>query len=301
MMGKRLAKRDSRPELLVSSPALRALTTAQLIADELGYRRERIVVDDRLYGSSPERLLDLVRALDDKVERGMLFGHNPEFGELAHRLSDQITEMPTCAVVEFGFDTKKWADVGTDAPVKANLEAVAKALGEDVDDITAVILDRERHADIIRECREAGARIKLIQDGDVTAAITAAIRGTNDHLAVGIGGARQTVLTAAALRCLGGALQAQFWPVSRTEIAQAREYGFEDMDKVFTLDELAPAEVVVAATGVTNGDLLRGVRYLADSARTQSLVLCTRCNWVRFVDGIHFFARERREEIRLLG
>ena len=126
MMGKRLAKHDSRPELLVSSPALRALTTAQLIADELGYRRERIVVDDRLYGSSPERVLDLVRALDDKVERAMLFGHNPEFGELAHRLSDQITEMPTCAVAEFGFDTKKWADVGNDPPVEVKLDSPKK-------------------------------------------------------------------------------------------------------------------------------------------------------------------------------
>jgi fructose-1,6-bisphosphatase II len=135
----------------------------------------------------------------------------------------------------------------------------------------------------------------------VTSAITAAIRGTNDHLAVGVGGARQTVMAAAALRCLGGELQAQFWPVSRTEIAQAREYGFEDMEKVFTIEELAPSDVIVAATGVTTGDLLRGVRYLTDSARTQSLVMCTRCNWVRFVDGIHFFARERREEIRLLG
>ena len=109
------------------------------------------------------------------------------------------------------------------------------------------------------------------------------------------------MIAAAALRCLGGELQAQFWPVSRTEITQAREYGFEDMEKVFTIEELAPRDVIVAATGVSNGDLLRGVRYLADSARTQSLVMCTRCNWVRFVDGIHFFARERREEVRLLG
>ena len=163
------------------------------------------------------------------------------------------------------------------------------------------MLDRPRHHDLLEELRESGVRIKLIQDGDVTAAITASIRGTNDHLAVGIGGARQAVIAAAALRCLGGELQAQFWPVSRSEIAQAREYGYEDMEKVFTNEELAPNDVIVAATGVSTGDLLRGVRYLADSARTQSLVMCTRCNWVRFVDGTHFFARERREEIRLLG
>ena len=167
--------------------------------------------------------------------------------------------------------------------------------------MTAIVLDRPRHHDLIEELRLSGARIKLIQDGDVTSSITAAIRGTNDHLAIGIGGARQAAIAAAALRCLGGELQAQFWPVSRSEIIQAREDGFEDMDKVFTIEELAPSDVIVAATGVSTGDLLRGVRYLADSARTHSLVMCTRCNWVRFVDGIHFFARERREEIRLLG
>ncbi len=186
-------------------------------------------------------------------------------------------------------------------PVAENVHAIAEALGRNTNDVTAIVLDRPRHHDLIEELRQSGARIKLIQDGDVTAAITAAVRGTNDHLAIGIGGARQAVIAAAALRCLGGELQAQFWPVSRSEIAQAREYGYEDMDKVLTNEELAPNDAIVAATGVSNGDLLRGVRYLADSARTQSLVMCTRCNWVRFVDGTHFFARERREDVRLLG
>jgi fructose-1,6-bisphosphatase II len=182
-----------------------------------------------------------------------------------------------------------------------NVASIAEAYGRRPGDITAIVLDRPRHHDLIEEIRAAGARIKLIQDGDVTASITAAVRGTNDHLAVGIGGARQAVLSAAALRCLGGELQAQFWPTSRDEIDQAREHGIDDPYKVFETDELAPGEVIVAATGVTNGDLLRGVRFLTDSARTHSLVLCTRHNWVRFVDGIHFFARERREEVRLLG
>src|SRR5438105_4609447 len=149
--------------------------------------------------------------------------------------------------------------------------------------------------------RAAGARIKLIQDGDVTASISAAIRGTNDHLSVGIGGTRQAVISAAALRCLGGELQAQLWPTTRTEIESARAQGIDDVNRVFTLDDLAPGETIVAATGVSNGDLLRGVQFLADSARTRSLVMCTRCNWVRFVDGIHFFARERRGEVRLPG
>jgi fructose-1,6-bisphosphatase II len=186
-------------------------------------------------------------------------------------------------------------------PVGDNVRAIADAFGRNTNDITAIVLDRPRHHDLIEEIRTAGARIKLIQDGDVTASITAAIRGTNDHLAIGIGGSRQALLSAAALRCLGGELQAQLWPTTRGEIEAAREHGIEDVNKVFETGELAPGEVIVAATGVTNGDLLRGVRFLADSARTHSIVMCTRHNWVRFVDGIHFFARDRREEVRLLG
>jgi fructose-1,6-bisphosphatase II len=186
-------------------------------------------------------------------------------------------------------------------PVVENIRAIADAFGRTPADITAIVLDRPRHHDLVDEIRSAGARIKLIQDGDVTASISAAIRGTNDHLAIGIGGTRQAVLAAAALRCLGGELQAQLWPVSRREIEAAREHGIEDVGRLFGIDDLAPSRVIFAATGVSSGDLLRGVRYLADSARTHSLVMCTTCNWVRFVDGVHFFARERREEVRLLS
>ena len=186
-------------------------------------------------------------------------------------------------------------------PIEENIRGIAEAFGRRVNDVTTIVLDRPRHHDLIEDIRAAGARIKLIQDGTVTASISAAIRGTNDHLAVGIGGTRQAVMSAAALRCLGGEVQAQLWPTTRTEIERAHEAGIDDVSRVFTTEELAPGEVIVVATGVSNGDLLRGVRYLADSARTHSLVMCTRCNWVRFVDGIHFFARERREEVRLLG
>jgi len=184
-------------------------------------------------------------------------------------------------------------------PVGDNVRAIAEAFGRMVNDVTTIILDRPRHHDLIEEIRASGARIKLIQDGDVTASISAAVRGTNDHLAIGIGGTRQAVLSAAALRCLGGELQAQLWPTRRREVAAAQEAGIEDLERLFTIEDLAPGEQIVVATGVSNGDLLRGVRFQADSAWTHSLVMCTRCNWVRFVDGIHFFARERREEVRL--
>jgi fructose-1,6-bisphosphatase II len=187
-------------------------------------------------------------------------------------------------------------------PVDENVRAIADAFGRNVNDITTIVLDRPRHHDLIEDIRRSGARIKLIQDGDVTASVSAAIRGTNDHLAIGIGGTRQAALSAAALRCLGGELQAQLWPTSRNEIDRAREdHEIGDVYQIFHTEDLARGDVIVAATGVSNGDLLRGVRFYADSARTHSLVMCTRCNWVRFVDGIHFFRRERREEVRLLG
>jgi fructose-1,6-bisphosphatase II len=186
-------------------------------------------------------------------------------------------------------------------PVGENIEAIAEAFGRRVGDITTIVLERPRHHDLIEEIRAAGARIKLIQDGDVTASVSAAIRGTNDHLAIGIGGTRQAVLAAAALRCLGGELQAQLWPVTRREIEEARTQGIDDVERVFSTEDLAPKQAIVCATGVSNSDLLRGVRFRADSAWTHTLVMCTRCNWVRFTEGIHFFQRERREEVRLPG
>ncbi len=121
-MGKRLAKLDVKPDLILSSPALRALATARLIADEVGYERKDIVVDDRLYASSARDLLAVVRALDPKLHLVMLFGHNPEFSDLAHRLSSEIDAMPTCAVAGFRFDTKAWSDVGELEPAKVTLD-----------------------------------------------------------------------------------------------------------------------------------------------------------------------------------
>jgi phosphohistidine phosphatase len=120
-MGKRLAKRDAKPDLIMSSPALRALTTAHLFADEIGYERKRIVIDDRLYARSAPDLLDVIRTLDTKLDRVMMFGHNPEFTDLAHQLSSEITDMPTCSVVEFRFDAKAWSDVGEVEPAQAML------------------------------------------------------------------------------------------------------------------------------------------------------------------------------------
>ena len=121
-VGERLAKRRAKPDLILSSPATRAVMTAEIIAKELDYKRSNIVLDDRLYAVSADDLLDVIRQLDDKAERVMLIGHNPELTELAHRLSSKITHLPTCAVAEFTFDAKSWTRIGKDKPIKVAFE-----------------------------------------------------------------------------------------------------------------------------------------------------------------------------------
>jgi fructose-1,6-bisphosphatase II len=237
-------------------------------------------------------------ALDPLEGRGIVArGGNGAMSMIAVGDADSLLTLPDMYMRKMAVGPRARGKIDINRPMVENVKAIADAFGRQVNDVTTIILDRPRHHDLIEEIRAAGARIKLIQDGDVTASISAAIRGTNDHLAIGIGGTRQAVMTAAALRCLGGEMQAQLWPTSRREIEQAAEQGIEDIHRLFTIDDLAPGETIVAATGVSNGDLLRGVRFLTDSARTHSLVMCTRCNWVRFVDGIHFFRRERRYDV----
>jgi fructose-1,6-bisphosphatase II len=241
-------------------------------------------------------------ALDPLEGRGVVArGGNGAMSMIVVGEPGHLRTLPDMYVRTIAVGPRARSKIDLRRPVAENIRAIADAFGRTVGDVTTIVLDRPRHHDLIEDIRAAGARIKLIQDGTVTAAISAAIRGTNDHLAIGIGGTRQAVLAAGALRCLGGELQAQLWPTSRREIDAAREHGIEDIEQIFTTEDLAAGEIIVAATGVSNGDLLRGVRFLRDSARTHSLVMCTRCNWVRFVDGIHFFARDRREEVRLLG
>jgi len=241
-------------------------------------------------------------ALDPLEGRGVVArGGNGAMSMIAVGERGSLLNLPDMYMRKLAVGPRARGSIDLLKPIGENVQAIANAFGRRPNDITTIVLDRPRHHDLIEEIRASGARIKLIQDGTVTASISAAIRGTNDHLAVGIGGTRQAVMSAAALRCLGGELQAQLWPTTRGEIEQAREAGIDDPTRVFNTEELAPGEVIVVATGVSNGDLLRGVRFLTDSARTHSLVMCTRCNWVRFIDGVHFFARDRREEVRLLG
>src|SRR4029079_3015160 len=181
-----------------------------------------------------------------------------------------------------------------------NIGRIAEALGRRINDITVVILDRPRHESLIAEVREAGARIKLITDGDLSAAISCAVSGTGVHAVMGIGGAPEGVLTAAALRCLGGEIQARFRYRSDEERARGAAMGHGDEERVYSTEDLASGEsLVFAATGVTAGDLLQGVRFFGGGARTHSLVMAYQAKQVRFVDTVHMFDRDSPPRVRL--
>jgi fructose-1,6-bisphosphatase II len=181
-----------------------------------------------------------------------------------------------------------------------NLGRIAEALGRKVGDITIVILERPRHDDLIAEVRAAGARIQLIGDGDLSAAISCAVSGTGVHAVMGIGGAPEGVITAAALRCLGGEIQARFRYRSPEERERGARMGHGDEDRVYHTEDLAPGEnIVFAATGVTTGDLLTGVKFFGGGARTHSLVMAYQTKQVRFVDTVHMFDRDSPPRVRL--
>jgi fructose-1,6-bisphosphatase class II len=170
-----------------------------------------------------------------------------------------------------------------------NLAAVAAAKGVPVADLTVVILDRPRHERLIEEVRKAGARIRLIKDGDVSAAIATCSRDNGVDLLLGIGGAPEGVIAAAALRCLGGEIQGRLKPRNQGEAERARAMGVRDVDQKLTMDALARGNVMFAATGVTHGDFLKGVRFRAQGALTQSVVMRSETMTVRWIDAEHNF------------
>ncbi|OPZ79057.1 MAG: Fructose-1,6-bisphosphatase class 2 [Actinobacteria bacterium ADurb.Bin444] len=177
--------------------------------------------------------------------------------------------------------------VDIEAPVEDTVQAIADAHGLKTGELTVIVLDRPRHDDLVAILRKAGARIKLIPDGDVMAGIATAVRGTGDHAYIGIGGAPEGIMTAAAMRCLGGEIVAKFWPLSRSEIARARSYGIEDIEARLHTNDMVRGHLVLAATGVTNGDVLRGVQYQPGGARTQTVIMCTKCRQIRYVNTVH--------------
>ncbi|MFF4798437.1 class II fructose-bisphosphatase [Streptomyces sp. NPDC001351] len=183
--------------------------------------------------------------------------------------------------------------VDIDAPVSVNIRRVAKAKRSTPEDVTVVILDRPRHEGIIKEIREAGARIKLISDGDVAGSIYALREGTGVDMLLGVGGTPEGIISACAVKCLGGTIQGKLWPKDDEERARAIEAG-HDLDRVLTTDDLVAGEnVFFVATGITDGELLRGVRYRSETATTESIVMRSKSGTVRQINSEHRLSKLR--------
>jgi fructose-1,6-bisphosphatase II len=176
-------------------------------------------------------------------------------------------------------------------PPVENLRRIADALGKYIEDITVVILDRPRHEKLVREVREAGARIKLIGDGDIAGALDTCFAETGVDVLMGIGGAPEGVIAAAALRCIGGDMQGRLRFRNDEERERARQMGVGELERVMTAPEMAGGDVMVAATGVTTGDFLKGVRFTGDGARSHSVVMRSKTGTLRYIETIHRFTR----------
>lgn len=196
-----------------------------------------------------------------------------------------LLHAPDCYMEKIIIGPAAKGAVELDAPVKQNLKAIARRLQRGVDDLVVVVLDRPRHQKLISEIREAGARIRLISDGDLSAGIAAAVAGTGVHLVMGTGGAPEGVLTAAALRCLNGEILARLVVKDDAQKERMQQMGIRDVTKIYNTTELAPGHrLVFAACGVTDGNLLRGVRFTGDGVLTQSVVMTSSTPKVRFIE-----------------
>jgi fructose-1,6-bisphosphatase II len=179
------------------------------------------------------------------------------------------------------------AAVDIDASVRDNIRGVAKALDLPASELIVVVLDRPRHEELAEQVRAAGARLKLIPDGDISAGIAAALRESGVHMTIGIGGSIEGVLVAAALRCVGGEMRARFWPVSRLQVDEVRAAGFEDVETPLTTADLARDGVLFSATAVTGGRFLRGIDVRRDGIQTETVIMCSNCHTVRTIKSLH--------------
>lgn len=204
----------------------------------------------------------------------------------------KLLRAPDTYMEKIAVGPKAVGSVELDRPPKENLRRVADALGKYVEDLTVVILDRPRHEKLVREVREAGARIKLIGDGDVAGALNTCFPETGVDVLMGTGGAPEGVISAAALRCIGGGFQGRLAFRNDEERQRAKAMGVRDLDRIFDIEELAGGSVMFAATGVTSGDFLKGVRFTGKGALTHSVVMRSRTGTVRFIETEHRFEGE---------
>src|SRR5712671_7516173 len=208
-----------------------------------------------------------------------------------------LLHAPDCYMEKIVVGPAAKGSVDLDAPVKHNLKSIARRLQRGVDDLVVVVLDRPRHQQLIADIREAGARIRLISDGDLSAGIAAAVAGTGVHAVMGSGGAPEGVLTAAALQCLNGEILGRLVVKDEAQVERMQAMGIHDVKRIYTTRELAPGHhLVFAACGVTDGNLLQGVRFTGDGVHTQAIVMTLNPARVRFVDTVHL---ENRPDVKV--
>jgi fructose-1,6-bisphosphatase II len=208
-----------------------------------------------------------------------------------------LLHAPDCYMEKIVVGPAAKGAVELDAPVKQNLKAIARRLQRGVDDLVVVVLDRPRHQQLMADIREAGARIRLISDGDLSAGIAAAVAGTGVHAVMGSGGAPEGVLTAAALRCLNGEILGRLVVKDEAQKERMQDMGIRDVNRIYNTPELAPGRgLVFAACGVTDGNLLKGVRFTGDGMHTQSVVMTSHPARVRFLDSTQL---ENRPDVKV--
>jgi fructose-1,6-bisphosphatase II len=208
-----------------------------------------------------------------------------------------LLHAPDCYMEKIVVGPAAKGAVDLDAPVKDNLRAIARRLEREVEDLVVIVLDRPRHEQLIADIREAGARIRLIGDGDLSAGIASAVVGTGVHAVMGTGGAPEGVLTAAALRCLNGEILGRLVIKDEQQAERIKCMGITDAQRIYGTADLAPGkEIIFAATGVTEGSLLKGVRFFGDGIRTHSLVMTLGFRQVRFIDTVYL---SRRPDVKV--
>jgi fructose-1,6-bisphosphatase II / sedoheptulose-1,7-bisphosphatase len=261
---------------------------------------------------NPDELLEIDIAVDPCEGTNLVaYGQNGSMAVLAISEKGGLFAAPDFYMKKLAAPPQAKGHVDINKSATENLKILAECLNRSIDELVVVVMKRDRHAELIKEIRDAGARVKLISDGDVSAAIACAFSGTNTHALMGIGAAPEGVISAAAMRCLGGHFQGQliYDPAvvktgligesKEANIARLNEMGITDIDRVYDTHELASGETVLfAACGITSGELMNGVRFFHGGARTQSLVISSQSKTARFVDTIHMFEQPKTLQIR---
>lgn len=260
---------------------------------------------------NPDELLEIDIAVDPCEGTNLVaYGQNGSMAVLAISEKGGLFAAPDFYMKKLAAPAQAKGKVDINKSATENLKILAECLDRGIDELVVVVMKRDRHNDLIKEIRDAGARVKLISDGDVSAAISCAFSGTNIHALMGIGAAPEGVISAAAMRCLGGHFQGQliYDPAivktgligesKEANIARLNEMGITDLDKVYDTNELASGETVLfAATGITPGVLMEGVRFFHGGARTESLIISSQSKTARFVDTVHMFDEPKRLQL----